>query len=124
MKLSSNISFPPTEAACDAISDFKSETTNFAQFVINGADEVIDSVTSQSGVTLDGVDGLVPRDRATYNLYRVPASAADGFINDNPVIFLHGISSEFMTIVLFPPYFTIHLLPLNWRIRIAITCRS
>ena len=44
MKLSSNIAFPPTETALDAISKFLSGQVNFAQFVIDGEKEIIDCV--------------------------------------------------------------------------------
>ena len=93
MKLSSNVSFPPTDEALEAITSFRAEQSNLAQFVINAQNETIECVRFDQNVALEGVDELVPRDRATYNLYRVPVTSKDGFIKDYPVLFMHAISS-------------------------------
>ena len=49
VKLASNVAFPPTEEALEAITKFGSGSLNFVQFVINPTDEVVEHSTSHQG---------------------------------------------------------------------------
>ena len=93
MKLASNVAFPPTDEALDAITKFGSGSINFVQFVINPTEEVVEHSISHQNLSLEEVDGVIPRDKATYNMYRIPVMASDNFIKDYPVIFIHAMSS-------------------------------